>query len=161
LTWRRTFSFSRQDSPEQAALSTGLVSLFTVAFLAATLLPGSSEAALVAALKLGDMAPAAAIAAATLGNTLGSCLNWAIGRFGANWRDHPRFPIRPAQYERISGLYRRYGLWSLFFSWVPFVGDPLTVFAGLTRTPFLVFLPLVAAGKLARYLVVAGVVQLF
>lgn len=138
-----------------------LGSLFVVAFLAATILPGSSEAALVAALAFGSAPAWAAIGAATIGNTLGSCANWAMGRFGAEWRDHPRFPLTPAHYDKASRLFERWGKWALFFSWLPIVGDPLTIVAGLMRTPLRWFVPLVLAGKLARYLVVAGVVSLF
>jgi membrane protein YqaA with SNARE-associated domain len=137
-----------------------LLALFGAAFAFATLLPGSSEAALVASLKLGQAPPAAAIAVATIGNTLGSLVNWAIGYFGAAWRDHPRFPLSPAQYARCAAWYSRWGVLTLLLSWLPVVGDPLTVVAGLMRTPAWLFVPLVAAGKLARYLAVAGVVSL-
>lgn len=142
-------------------MTTALISLFAVSFLSATLLPGSSEAALAATLKMSQTSPVAAVTVATIGNTAGSLVNWAIGRFGAHWRSHPRFPLNPAQYERFAAIYNRWGIWSLLLAWTPFVGDPLTVLAGLMRTPFVVFLPLVAIGKLARYLAVVGVVSLF
>jgi membrane protein YqaA with SNARE-associated domain len=138
-----------------------VLGLCMTAFLSATLLPGASEVALVAALKLGTMSPALAISVATFGNVAGSIVNWAIGRFGARYRDHPRFPISQARYEWISALYQQWGVWSLLLSWLPIIGDPLTVVAGLLRTPFWLFLLLVTLGKLARYLVIAGVVSLF
>jgi membrane protein YqaA with SNARE-associated domain len=137
-----------------------LVSLFAAAFLAATLLPGSSEVALAASLKLGAAPAWASIASATMGNTAGSIVNWALGRFGARFRDHPRFPVTPAQFERGRALYARWGVWTLLLSWLPVVGDPLTVAAGLMRTPLLLFIPLVTIGKLARYLLVAGAMAL-
>jgi membrane protein YqaA with SNARE-associated domain len=135
-------------------MTAALMSLLAASFFSATLLPGSSEAALVAAIKLGQIPAGHALAVATIGNTAGSLVNWTIGRFGAHWREHPRFPLPAERYEHFAALYRRWGIWSLLGSWLPFVGDPLTVMAGLMRTPLLVFLPLVALGKFARYVVV-------
>lgn len=137
-----------------------LAGLFLAAFLSATLLPGSSEAALIAILVTKTAPVWPAIFIATLGNTLGALANWGIGLYGASWRDHPRFPVKPAEFERYRALYARYGIWSLLLSWVPVIGDPLTVMAGVAGTPLRVFLPLVAIGKFARYLVVAGIVSL-
>lgn len=138
-----------------------LIGLFASAFLAATLLPGGSEAALAAILALGASEPWIAIALATVGNTLGSLVNWAIGRFLSGYRDHPRFPIPAKRFEAYVERYQRWGAWLLLLSWVPVVGDPLTVVSGVLRTPLPVFLAVVAAAKLARYLVVAGAVSLF
>lgn len=136
--------------------------LFLAGFLSATLLPGSSEAALVLALagETTDRTTIIAIAAATTGNTLGSCVNWAIGRFLGRLREHPRFPVSAATFERYAAWYGRWGVWSLLLSWAPVIGDPLTVIAGMFRTPLVIFVPVVAAAKLARYLVVAGAVEL-
>ncbi|MET0606203.1 MAG: YqaA family protein [Beijerinckiaceae bacterium] len=142
------------------SLTGELASLFLASFLFGTLLPGSSEAALAATLKLGTAPPAAAIAIAAIGNTLAGIVNWTIGRFGARFRDHPRFPLTPSQFERCRTIYARYGVWSLLFSWLPVIGDPLTVAAGLMQAPFRLFLPLMAIGKLMRYLAVAGVLSL-
>ncbi len=136
-----------------------LIGLGVTAFLSATLLPGSSEAALAASLTLGQASAASAIAVATLGNVAGSCLNWALGRFASHWRDHPRFPVSPEQIARAELFYRRWGVWSLLLSWVPVIGDPLTVVAGFLRTPMLLFLPLVTIGKLARYLALVGILH--
>lgn len=138
-----------------------LLALFVTSFLTATLLPGSSEVALAAALKLGSSGPWPLILAATAGNTLGSVANWLIGRFGAQWRDHPRFPVRPGQMEKLEHWYRHYGVWTLLFAWLPVIGDPMTVMAGLLRTPLIIVLPLVALGKFLRYIAVAGVTGLF
>lgn len=137
-----------------------LAGLFLAAFLSATLLPGSSEAALAAVLAAGQAEPWVAIAVATAGNTLGSCVNWALGRFFAHWRHHPRFPIPEAKFARYEAWYARWGVWSLLLSWAPIVGDPLTAIAGVFHTPLWLFTLVVAAAKLARYLVVAGAVSL-
>lgn len=131
------------------------------AFVSATILPGSSEAVLAGLMTLGTISTVSAITVATIGNTAGSLVNWGIGRYAAGWRDHPRFPVSPERFEKTAAFFRRYGVLALALSWVPVIGDPLTVVAGVMRTPLLVFLPIVALAKLARYLVVAGAVSLF
>jgi membrane protein YqaA with SNARE-associated domain len=136
-----------------------LAGLFAAAFLSATLLPGSSEAAFLALLAHGG-ALAPALAVATVGNTLGSCANWAIGRWLEHYRDHPRFPVKPATFDRYQAWYARYGVWSLLLSWTPIIGDPLTVMAGVARTPFWLFAGVVGAAKLARYAALAGAFSL-
>jgi membrane protein YqaA with SNARE-associated domain len=88
-------------------------------------------------------------------------VNWAIGRFLERYRNHRRFPISPRKFERTAALYRRWGVWSLLLSWVPLMGDALTLVAGVMRTPLLLVILLVGVSKLARYLVVAGAVSLF
>ena len=133
--------------------------LFVSAFLSATLLPGSSEVALAAAVGLSGLSVPALIATATIGNTLGACVNWFLGFLVAAGGKKVKRPASSAQIERFQGFYARYGVWSLLLSWVPVVGDPLTVLAGLARTPLIIFVPLIAAGKLARYLAVAGIVR--
>jgi membrane protein YqaA with SNARE-associated domain len=95
-------------------------------------------------------------ATATIGNTLGAVINWGLGRWLAHYADRPWFPASPKRLEQAASLFRRYGSWSLLFSWVPIVGDPLTVIAGVSRIPFSTFLILTAIGKLARYLLLIG-----
>jgi membrane protein YqaA with SNARE-associated domain len=130
--------------------------LFVSAFTAATLLPGSSEAVLTGLLVYGRGEPWILIAVATVGNVLGSVVNWLCGRFLSAFRDRRWFPVSPRHYDRATGWYRRYGLWSLLFAWLPLVGDPLTVVAGALRVPLMPFVVLVTIGKLARYLFVAA-----
>jgi membrane protein YqaA with SNARE-associated domain len=131
-------------------------SLFLSAFTAATLLPGSSEAVLTGLLVYGQGEPWLLIAVATVGNVLGSVVNWVLGRFLSAFRDRRWFPVSAGQYDRATGWYRRYGLWSLLFAWVPVVGDPLTVVAGALRVSLVPFVALVTVGKLTRYLFVAA-----
>jgi membrane protein YqaA with SNARE-associated domain len=138
-----------------------LFGLFISAFTSATLLPGSSEAVLAGIIAFGTASTTSAVIIATLGNMLGSVVNWVMGLFAAHFRHHRRFPLTPEQYERYSATYAKWGVWSLLLSWTPVIGDPLTVVAGVMRTPLWIFLPLVMLAKGARYLVVAGVVQLF
>ena len=137
------------------------LSLFGIAFLAATMFPAQSELALAALIATGGLDPWLLILVATSGNVLGSVVNWLIGRFLHGYRTRRWFPIPARALERAERTYRRWGIWTLLLSWVPIVGDPLTVVAGLLKAPIGRFLLLVAAVKAGRYLVVAGAVQLF
>lgn len=130
--------------------------LFLIAFIAATLLPAQSEAALAGAIVQG-YAPWLLVAVATVGNVLGSTVNWWLGRELTRFGDRRWFPVKPAQLARAQAWYARYGQWSLLLSWVPVIGDPLTLAAGAMREPLRRFLLLVTLAKLARYLVVAAV----
>ncbi|GLS37951.1 membrane protein [Mesorhizobium tianshanense] len=132
--------------------------LFLVAFAAATILPAQSEAALAGLLATGSFSPAMLVLVASIGNVLGSAVNWGLGRGVERFRDRPWFPLRPATLSRATTWYRRYGKWSLLLSWMPIVGDPLTVVAGVLREPLWSFVAIVALAKVSRYLVVAGAV---
>lgn len=136
-----------------------LAGLALSAFTSATLLPGTSEVALVGVIALGDVGVWLAVGVATAANVAGSVVNWVIGRYLESYRAHPRFPVAPERLARTQALYARWGIWSLLLSWTPVVGDPLTVVAGLMRTPLVVFLLLVTIAKAARYVVVALVAQ--
>ncbi len=125
--------------------------LFLTAFLAATVLPAQSELLLAGMLASGAYGHAALLVAATAGNVLGSTVNWALGRYLMHFQDRRWFPIRPALVERATGWYRRFGVWSLLLAWVPVIGDPLTLVAGILRVDLRIFLLLVTIGKAARY----------
>lgn len=131
--------------------------LFAVAFGAATLLPLQSEA-LLTGLLLAGYDPALLIAVAGAGNVLGSSVNWAIGREVDRFKHRRWFPATDAQLERARRWYQRYGKWSLLLSWVPVLGDPLTVVAGVMREPLSTFLVLVTVAKVGRYVALAVVV---
>ncbi|RUY32886.1 DedA family protein, partial [Mesorhizobium sp. M7A.F.Ca.US.001.04.1.1] len=68
------------------------------------------------------------------------------------------FPVKPQAFDRAAARYRRYGRWSLLLSWVPIIGDPLTVVAGVLREPLWSFVAIVTIAKAGRYLVLAGAV---
>jgi membrane protein YqaA with SNARE-associated domain len=133
--------------------------LFFSAFLAATLIPGSSEVLLVGLLSTGRGEPWVLLAVATVGNVMGSCANWVCGRFLARFKDRKWFPVSPRRYDQAIAWYGRYGLWSLLLAWVPIIGDPLSAAAGALRVPFVPFLAVVTAGKAARYMFVYSLVS--
>jgi len=132
------------------------LSLFAAAFVAATILPMQSEALLAYRLTDPALSMWMLLAVATFGNVLGSVVNWACGRFLRRYQDRRWFPVSPNSLSRAEGHYHRYGRWSLLASWVPIIGDPLTVVAGVMREPFASFLILVTIAKAVRYLVVAA-----
>ncbi|MTI44548.1 membrane protein YqaA with SNARE-associated domain [Roseibium hamelinense] len=132
-----------------------LIALFSSSFLAATLFPAQSELGL--AFLVGsypDQIPALVLVA-SLGNTLGACLNWVIGSGARRLEGRWWFPARPSSLARGQQFYNRYGHWSLLLSWMPIIGDPITLVAGVFKEPFWRFLVLVGLAKTGRYLVVA------
>ena len=129
--------------------------LFVAALVAATILPMQSETVLVGLL-LADYPAGPVVAVASVGNVLGSVVNWLLGRAIERFRGRRWFPAGDAALDRAQDWYRRYGKWSLLLSWAPVVGDPLTVVAGVLREPFPMFLLLVAVAKTGRYLVLAA-----
>lgn len=128
-------------------------SLFVSALLAATVLPMQSEALFVGYLLAGSGHPWLLLLVASVGNTLGSVINWLVGRGVERFRDRRWFPVRPTALAKAQHWYSRWGRWSLLLSWAPIIGDPITVAAGVMREPFLRFLALVALAKTARYFV--------
>ena len=124
---------------------TGLWGLFISAFVSATILPGNSEIVMVAVLAKFPNLFWETIVVATIGNTMGGMTSYAIGR------------VVPNKVERKAlGWMRRYGEWALLLSWVPVIGDALCVAAGWLRINPWLALVMLAIGKCARYLVIAG-----
>lgn len=136
------------------------ISLFAVAFMAATIIPGSSELALAASIAADPGYTLTLFMSALAGNVLGSVLNWALGRWAVGLVGRKGFPVTSQQLIQASTLFNRYGYWLLLFSWVPFIGDPLTVVAGSLRVNFWLFFILVTVGKAARYLMVIGGIEI-
>ncbi|HIE39884.1 MAG TPA: DedA family protein [Thiomicrorhabdus sp.] len=135
----------------------GGLGLFLSAFLAATILPLSSEIVLSFLLRSG-LDPILLIALATAGNVLGSLVNYVIGFWGSTFVIDKVLRISEVQFKKTEQRFRRFGTWSLLFAWVPIIGDPLTLIAGVLRVNIAWFLVLVILGKLGRYIVVAYVV---
>lgn len=134
----------------------GYGSLFILSFLASTLLPIGSEWLLVMMLVNG-FDPSATVLTATAGNFLGALTTFLIGWWGGHWLIEKVFRITAEQQARASDYYRRYGVMTLLFSWLPVIGDPLCLVAGIMRINLLIFTLMVAAGKLLRYAVVAWI----
>jgi membrane protein YqaA with SNARE-associated domain len=127
--------------------------LFTLSFLAATVLPFSSEVVLYALIR-SDTPALPLILTASFGNTLGATVNWGLGRYLLQYRDRPWFYFKQEQIDRAQRWFQRYGVWTLLFSWLPLGGDVLTFIAGVMRVKFWLFVLLVGLGKSFRYLAV-------
>ena len=127
--------------------------LFISTFLAATVLPFSSEVLLFGMVRAGEPA-GLLLLVASLGNTLGSVVNWFLGRYLLRFQNRKWFYFQPEQIEKMQVWFQRYGVWSLLFAWVPIVGDPLTLIAGIMRVRLWLFVLLVGIGKTFRYFLV-------
>jgi membrane protein YqaA with SNARE-associated domain len=130
--------------------------LFAVSLLAATVLPAQSEVVLAGMILAERYHLWLLILVASVGNVLGSVVNWFLGRFIAHFEGRRWFPVKRDQIAKAERWYQRYGYWSLLLSWAPVIGDPLTVVAGVLREPLPVFLVLVTIAKVGRYLIVAA-----
>jgi membrane protein YqaA with SNARE-associated domain len=131
----------------------GIAGLFVSAFLAATILPFSSELILGALLTQG-VSPQWCLLAATSGNVLGSVVNYMMGFWGSQWVFHRVLRMSDVQKAAAQDRFKKWGTASLLFAWVPVVGDPLTVAAGVLRVHFGLFFVLVGIGKCLRYVAV-------
>lgn len=136
---------------------TSYFGLFVVALGAATLLPLQSEAVLVGMLLSESYSAGWLLVVATTGNVLGSAMNWYIGRSLERFRHHRWFPVSGRQLGKAQDFYGRYGRWTLLLSWVPVVGDPITMIAGVMREPLWNFLIIVTIAKGARYVLLTSV----
>jgi membrane protein YqaA with SNARE-associated domain len=137
-------------------LTYGLWGLFISSFLAATILPLSSEIVL-GYLLLHDYTVPGVIGVATLGNVLGALVNYWLGRAGNKVLMEKIFRVSPKEIEKAQNRFKTYGTISLLLAWVPVIGDPLTVVAGMLKIDLRVFLVLVTMGKFTRYAVISWV----
>ncbi|MBW2365777.1 MAG: DedA family protein, partial [Deltaproteobacteria bacterium] len=110
----------------------GYTGLFLSSFLAATILPLSSEVVL-SILLLNHLNPVLLVSVATLGNVLGSFVNYAIGIWGSMFIIRKVLRISDHEFSKAKQRFNKYGVFSLFFAWVPVIGDPLTVVAGVLK----------------------------
>lgn len=135
--------------------------LFLSAFGAATLLPLQSEAVLLGLLVQGEQSEVLLIAVASLGNTLGSCVNWYLGLKIEHYKNKKWFPVSADKMLKAQKTYQKYGYWSLLLSWVPIIGDPITLIAGLLKENLVRFLLMVSIAKIGRYLFVYAAFAMF
>ena len=132
-------------------------SLFVISFLAATIAPLSSELTLAGLLTSNNYNIYWLLSSASLGNILGSVFNWLLGHYLLKYLSIKWFPFNQIQIDQASNWFKKFGIWSLLFAWVPIIGDPLTLVAGILRVKFSTFLILVSIGKILRYLIVLAV----
>ena len=130
------------------------LSLFSISFLAATILPLSSELTLAGLMATSNYDNIFLLIVASSGNVLGSVVNWILGFYSRDLSTKKWFPFKDEQIEKSSKWFNKFGRWSLLFAWVPIIGDPLTLAAGLLRIRFIEFLVLVTIGKVSRYIIV-------
>jgi membrane protein YqaA with SNARE-associated domain len=128
--------------------------LFVAAFAAATILPLQSEAVLVGLLLSGYYPTASLIAVASAEHPR---FDWLLGIGIERFKDRPWFPVSTERLAQAQHWYQRYGKWSLLGSWLPIIGDPLTVIAGVLKEPFWMFLILVTIAKVSRYLALRAI----
>lgn len=131
-------------------------SLFAASFLAATVFPFQSELILMGLVASEEFPWWALLVVATVGNTLGSVVNWLLGRFFLRFLERRWFPVSRPAYEKVERWFTRYGVWSLLFAWLPVVGNSLTIMAGALRVNLSLFVILVGLGKLGRYAVLVA-----
>ena len=138
----------------QEVLEVIYLSLFVISFLAATILPFSSELTLAGLIATSNYDNFLLLIVASFGNVLGSVVNWVLGFYSRNLTTKKWFPFKDKQIENSSKWFSKFGKWSLLFAWVPVIGDPLTLAAGLLRVRFIQFVILVTIGKFSRYFLI-------
>lgn len=133
---------------EQLIADYGGPGLLVIAFIAATIVPIGSEAALIASIALG-FPKAEALVWASLGNCAGVTFNYWLGRLGRRRFGGTADP--DSRSARAFRWFERYGKWGLLLSWLPFIGDPLTLVAGVIRVNFLFFMIVAFGVRVLRY----------
>ncbi|AKB16559.1 membrane protein YqaA, SNARE-associated domain [Methanosarcina thermophila] len=137
----------------------GYLNLFVLSFLASTILPLGSEALIIALIYQG-FNPFAVVMVATSGNFLGSCTTYYLGLKGRPVLEKYLSPP-PEKLEKSEKFFKKYGLYTLLFTWVPGIGDVITMVAGLMKLPFRYFSVMVFLGKFGRYFAVAYLTAFF
>ena len=125
--------------------------LFLISFLAATVLPLSSEIVLTTMLLTNFFEKNLLLVFASLGNILGSVFNWYLGKKINLYKNKKWFPVSEEQLKKSQYYFNKYGLWSLLLAWVPIIGDPITLLAGVLNVRLSIFLFLVSISKISRY----------
>jgi len=137
--------------------TSALIGLFFAALGAATLLPMGSEAIVATLINQAQFSTWLIIATASVGNVIGSIINWWLGRQALKLQHKSWFPLESSKLQHYQTTYQRWGHWSLLLSWAPIIGDPLTVAAGFLKEPLWRFILLVSFAKTGRYCVIAFV----
>ena len=129
--------------------------LFTSSFASSTILPGHSEITLTALITQKKYEIFYLLFFASLGNILGSVFNWYLGLYFLKFKNKKWFPFQENHINKVSKSFLKYGKWSLLLSWVPFIGDALTLVAGMFRVPLHQFIIIVSVAKIGRYIFVS------
>ena len=130
------------------------LSLFTIGFMVATIVPFGSEMYFATLLAMNKYNSILLLMAVSIGNILGSVFNWICGFYAAYFLKKKWFPINQNQIDKATNFFINYGKWSLLLAWVPFIGDPITFVAGTLRYSIYPFLLFVSISKITRYLVI-------
>ena len=130
-----------------------------MSLLAATILPLSSEIVLTTMLLTNLFEKNILLIVASFGNILGSIFNWYLGKKITIFQDRKWFPVSPEQLNKSQKYFQKYGLWSLLLAWVPVIGDPLTLLAGVLKVRFSIFFLLVSISKISRYIFIIYLVS--
>ena len=125
--------------------------LSLISFLAATILPFSSEVVLTTMYLSNSFETYYLLIFASIGNIMGSITNWYLGKKITLFQNRKWFPVSREQLESSREYFQKYGLWSLLLAWVPIIGDPLTLLAGVLKVRFGIFFVLVSISKISRY----------
>lgn len=128
-----------------------MVILFFVSLASATFIPSQAEIVLFALLATGDYRAWILVGVATAGNVLGSVGNYYLGRYIRKFEDKKWFPVKKKYLRKAEAIFKRHGPATLLLAWVPFIGDPITIVAGILRVKMWLFLPLVTISKGLRY----------
>ena len=135
------------------------LNLFILSFLASTVLPFGSEALVVALIYQG-LNPFTVVMVASVGNFLGSCTTYYLGLKGRPILEKYLSPS-PGKLDKSERLFNKYGIYTLLFTWVPGIGDAITMVAGLLKLPFRSFSIMVFLGKFGRYFALAYLTSFF
>ena len=130
------------------------LSLFSIGFMVATIVPFGSEMYIATLLAMNKYNSILLLIAVSIGNILGSVFNWICGFYAAYFLKKKWFPINQNQIDKATNFFINYGKWSLLLAWVPFIGDPITFVAGTLRYSIYPFLLFVSISKITRYLVI-------
>ena len=131
----------------------GLWALFFSAFISSTIAPGGSEAVLAYMISEGFYDVRLVVIIATLGNSLGAMTTWGLGVLAA--KKFPAASLLPEKKQNALNVVKKRGIWVLFFSWLPVIGDALCFAGGWLKLPLLPAFLIIMSGKLGRYAVVA------
>ncbi len=131
----------------------GVWGLFFSAFISSTIAPGGSEAVLAYLVSEGHYQAKLLVIVASIGNTLGAMTTWGLGALAA--KKFPVFTLLPEKKQNALAVVKKRGLWVLFFSWLPVIGDALCFAGGWLKLPLLPACLVILSGKLGRYAVIA------